>query len=62
MSDVVWMTAKFHEAKPSEICHPNYITHAIYPKSHTKTCCYMLNILWLLCIAAIFVELFLKAK
>ena len=24
MSDVVWMTAKFHEAKPSEICHPNY--------------------------------------
>ena len=42
-------------------CHPNYITHGIYPKSHTKTCCYML-IKWLLCIAATFVELFLKGK
>ena len=28
-------------------CHPNYITRAIYPKSHTKTCCY-LNILTIL--------------
>ena len=50
MSDVDWMTAKFHSASPREFCHPNYITSAIYPKSHTKTCCYML-IIWLLCIA-----------
>ena len=34
---------------------------AIYPKLHTKTCCYMF-IIWLLCIGAIFVELFLKAR
>ena len=61
MSDVVWMTVKFYEAKPSEICHPNYITSEIYPESHTKTCYYML-IIWLLCIVAIFVEMFLKAK
>ena len=25
MSDVGWMTAKFHEAKPSEITHQNML-------------------------------------
>ena len=40
MSDVVWMTAKFHEAKPSEICHPNYKIPNLTPKhavTYTKT-------------------------
>ena len=35
MSDVVWMTAKFQEVKPREICHPNYIMS--YLQIHYRT-------------------------